>query len=117
MDKLFLLNPNFTDESIGKPDQLFFFPHNAMMEGILQYFPTLKDQLDITYLNFPRPRKPLIELLGEKHQGTPVLIIDRENVDLSNLNVQETNGRFFIHGTKSIVAHFSRVFGISIPHP
>ena len=64
-DHLFLLNPNFKDDNKGIKDQVYYCPFNAMLEGVLKYFPHLREELKITYVDFPRPRKQIIEILGE----------------------------------------------------
>ena len=117
MDQLFLLNPNFNDDRIGKINQLYYCPFNAMIEGVLKYFPKIREELNITYVDFPRPRKAIIQILGEEHQGTPLLIIEREDVQLNSLNIQTANGRKFLHGSSEIAEYFSRAFGIALPHP
>ena len=117
MDQLFLLNPNFSDHRIDKNNQLYYCPFNAMIEGVLKYFPEIREELNITYVDFPRPRKAIIEILGEEHQGTPLLIIARENVQLEGLNIKKANGRKFLHGAPDIAQYFSRTLGIARPHP
>ena len=117
MDKLFLLNPSFTDNRLEPKDQLYFCPFNAMLEGVLKYYPELKDELEIIYVNFERPRQPICELLGEEHQGTPLLIIENKDLDISTLNVKDYNGKSFIVGPSDIVNYFALAYKIPIPHP
>lgn len=117
MDQLFLLNPNFSDDRIGNKNQLYYCPFNVMIEGFLKYFPKIKEKLNITYVDFPRPRKAIIEILGKEHQGTPLLIIEQEDVQLEGLNIQSANGRKFVHGAPDIARYLSRAFAIAVPHP
>ena len=72
---LFLLNPNFNDKRLTPLKQAYYCPHCAMIEGILHYYPELRDSVEIVYVDFPRPRNAIIELLGEENQGCPVLLI------------------------------------------
>ncbi len=44
-DKLFLLQPDFTDPDY--PGQRFFCWHCALLEGVLASFPEINDVLDI----------------------------------------------------------------------
>jgi len=72
--KLFLLEPDFEDKAVSM-DRLFYCPDSALVEGILSYYPQLKDSIDIRYLSFGKPREQLVELLGEQNQLCPVLIV------------------------------------------
>lgn len=117
MDKLFLLNPNFKDDNLEPAGQLYYCPFNAMLEGVLHYYPELRDKLDITYVDFPRPRKEIVKYLGEENQGSPVLIIREEGTDLANIKVQKHNGNQFIHGNLAIAKYLARKFDIPQFHP
>ena len=71
-DRLFLINPDWRDD-LGGP---WFCPAGAFVEGVLAFYPALTDQLEITRLDFPRPRPPVIDLVGEDHQSCPILVLD-----------------------------------------
>lgn len=116
-DRLFLLNPNFKDERLGAESQFYFCPFNAMLEGVLHYYPELKDKLDITYVDFPRPRKPIIHLLGEENQGTPVLVLPSGQEHSTQLPVQQYRENRFIHGSEGIAAYLAEKYGIALIHP
>ncbi|MDI6625069.1 MAG: DUF3088 family protein [Brevundimonas sp.] len=73
-DRLFVLNPDWTDDEGGP----WFCPAGAFVEGVLAFYPALKSHLDITRLDHPRPRLPVIALVGEDHQSCPILILDGE---------------------------------------
>jgi Protein of unknown function (DUF3088) len=45
----------------------------------LSYYPKLREQIDIRYIDFPRPRKEIVELVGGEHQGCPNLILNSTN--------------------------------------
>lgn len=75
MKKLFLLKPDFRD--LNRTDgKLYFCPDCAIIEGLLSYYPRLRNELEVHYLDFARPRKVLVELLGEANQSCPVLVLD-----------------------------------------
>lgn len=75
MKKLFLLKPDFKDLKRGD-DLSYFCPDCAIIEGLLSYYPRLRTELEVHYVDFIRPRQALIELLGEENQSCPVLILD-----------------------------------------
>src|SRR5687767_8369656 len=66
-DILFLLNPRFVAETGARQ----FCPDTMMIEGVLACFPDLRARLDVRYVDFPKPRKPIVEILGEERQGAP----------------------------------------------
>ena len=117
MDKLFLLNPNFADSNVDSDNQMYYCPFNALVEGVLAYYPHLRDKLDITYIEFPRPRQPIIDLIGEANQGTPVLIIDTTEIDTSSIKTNTYQETTFINDANEIVKYFALVFNIGLPHP
>jgi hypothetical protein len=69
-DILFLLNPRFVSETGTRQ----FCPETMMIEGVLSCFPDLRARLDVRYVDFSKPRKPIVELLGEARQGVPMLV-------------------------------------------
>lgn len=75
MKKLFLLKADFQDVNFGT-DQKFFCPDCALIEGVLSYYPKLRDELEVAYLGFARPRNVVVELIGEANQSLPVLILE-----------------------------------------
>ena len=84
MKKLFLLKADFKDANYGDNEK-FYCPDCVLIEGLLSYYPKLRNELEVNYLDFARPRKVLVDLLGEANQGCPVLVLE----DGSFLN--ETN--------------------------
>lgn len=75
MKKFFLLKANFQDVSFGV-DEKFFCPDCATIEGILSYYPKLRSELEVVYLDFARPRKVVVDLIGEANQSLPVLVLE-----------------------------------------
>src|SRR5438552_10190480 len=78
-DQLYLLRPGFMNAGLGP----LYCGDSLPVEGLLSFFPQLRSLLDVHYLEFPRPRAALVNLLGEENQGVPVLILadDREIAD------------------------------------
>ena len=53
-DQLFLLRADFADPAFGPG--AYHCTDCARIEGLLSYFPRLRTQLDVTYVDLPRPR-------------------------------------------------------------
>jgi len=70
-DQLYLLRPGFFNAGLGP----FYCNDSAPVEGVLSFFPALRKQVDVHYVDFPRPRAVLVEALGAEHQSLPVLIL------------------------------------------
>jgi len=70
---LFVLEPGFYDGDEGP----FYCPHSAAIEGILKYLPEIEEKVDVRRIDFQRPRKEVIELIGEENQGSPVLVLTK----------------------------------------
>lgn len=112
-DRLYLLNPDFMDQGRGP----YFCPGCAQMVGLLEFYPVLKQHLEIRWLDFLRPRSELIDLLGEEHQSCPVLVLkDTPKGQSSKIALQEARGRWFVEGANEIATYLAHVQGIGIPH-
>jgi hypothetical protein len=114
-DRLFVLRPGFVDPRRGPGT--FFCPYCANVMGFLGHFPQVKDTLDIVELEFPRPRAPLVELVGEAHQGTPLLVLGDEYEVPAGIPVGAANGRRFIEKTLDIMSYLAATRGVPAPHP
>lgn len=110
---LFLLKPGFYD---GK-DGPFFCPNCAAVEGLLKYAPEVESQLEVRRIDFPRPRKEIVELIGAANQGCPVLVLDEVGDLPAEANRSEETGRAFISGSAKICEFLGHKFGFPIPHP
>jgi len=112
-DRLFLLRPGFEDPAY--PEQSFYCWHCALLEGVLASFPALARRLDVERIEWPRPRLPVIELVGEENQSLPLLILaDGETSVHQTGNYQ---GRVFIAEKDKILAVLSERHGFPVPHP
>ena len=87
------------------------------MVGLLEFYPALKEHLEVRYLDFPRPRPELVELLGEENQSCPVLVLkDALNSPPSTLALQQAKGLWFVEGADAIANYLAQVHGTGIPH-
>jgi glutaredoxin len=117
MTKLFLIKADFTDPQADSEGKRYFCPYCATVEGVLSYYPELKEKLDIQYVDFKRPRPAIIDLIGEENQSCPVLIIDEGNEPVSeNIKLKAANGKLFINETDDLFKYLSEAFGIGFPH-
>lgn len=110
-DRLFLINPHWTDDQGGP----WFCPAGSVVEGVLAFYPALKTQLDITRLDYPRPRRAVIEQVGEDHQSCPILILDG-TFDWPEAQISETTGKRFLQD-QAIIPYLAARYGIGLPHP
>lgn len=110
-DTLFVLPPGFDDG--GTP---YFCPFCAQVVGFLTYFPQVADTLDIVELAFPRPRQRIIDLVGEAHQGMPLLVLGGDPVAVPNVTVHEARGRRFVKNAIEIMRYLAATRGVPGPH-
>ena len=110
-DTLFVLRPGFTDKATT-----FFCPFSAQVVGLLAYYPQIKESLDVIELDFPKPRHPLSDLLGENHQSAPMLVLGGEPTPVPNVHVQEANGHHFVEKTIEILRYLAATRSVPGPH-
>jgi hypothetical protein len=109
---LFLLKPGFYDEKGGP----FYCPNCAAIEGFLQYAPELVSELDVRRIEFPRPRREIVDLIGASHQGCPVLVLAEVSDLPAEANKSEETGKAYISGATQICEFLGRTFGVVRPH-
>ena len=117
MDILFLLQPNFTDSLRDQAGKLYYCPDCALIEGVLSYYPEFRKKLDIRYIQYPKPRREIVELVGDAFQGCPNLILDPANhhkVDRSLYHQYGTH--LYTTDPKLVLAYFSDCLGIPVAH-
>jgi len=106
-DKLYVMKPGFVNAGLGP----FYCGDSVSVEGMLGFFPELREKVDVIYIDFPRPRQTLIDMLGEENQSVPVLILDDgTKVDFKGINT--ANGRSFIADEKDIRKYLSTKFNL-----
>lgn len=103
------MQPAFINAGLGP----FYCGDSVSVEGLLGFFPELRDKVDVHYIAFPRPRQALIDALGEQHQSVPVLILGDKSVDLPTLDDVERSGSiYFYSDEKKIRQYLSSKFGL-----
>jgi len=81
-DRLYILDAPFEDGG-----QSWYCNDCATLEGALLANPGWAGRVDIRRIGFPRPRRELVELVGESHQGLPMLIMDAAGAPMHALRV------------------------------
>lgn len=100
MGNLFLLKPDFQDVN-RNAESRYFCPPCALIEGVLSFYPQLRNELEVTYVDFVRPRQAIIDLIGEENQGCPVLILEDGS---------------FLNETDAIIQHLTEKHKIGQAH-
>lgn len=75
MEKLFLIKPDFQDPNRGAKNK-YFCPNCVLLEGLLSFYPRLRNELEVHYIDFARPRPAIVDLIGEANQSCPVLVLE-----------------------------------------
>lgn len=114
-DQLFLLTPLFPHASLGAG--LFHCPSCAQLEGLLSYFPFLRSRIEVSYVDFARPRPEIVALLGSENQSCPVLVLGGAVPAGMAVQHHAPTGRNFIAGAAAISVYLAAAHGISSPHP
>lgn len=112
-DKLFLLFSDFEDPAY--PGRRFYCEHCALMEGVLALFPALAQRLDVARIAWPRPRLPVVALVGEENQSLPLLVLAEGETSQYQTGVFQ--GRAFISDKDKILAALAERHGFPEPHP
>lgn len=107
-DQLYLMKPGFVNAGLGP----FYCGDSVSVEGMLAFFPELRKKVDVTYIDFPRPRAALIEAIGENNQSVPVLILDERSPTVPEVHLKSAQGRRFLADEKAIREYLSIVNGL-----
>ena len=100
MEKLFLLKPDFQDINRSAENK-YFCPPCTLIEGLLSFYPRLRNELEVHYVDFVRPRPAIIDLIGEANQSCPVLILSDGS---------------FINEPDEIIRYLTKNYRIAQPH-
>ncbi|NEX94365.1 DUF3088 family protein [Caulobacter sp. 17J65-9] len=108
-DRLFPLQPDFEDAG-----RRWFCPPCATVAGFLDWFPRVRDAIDLVYVDFPRPRGPVAELLGDDHPGCPLLVMSEDARDVPEVKVLD--GRRCLDDPQTITRYLAERHGAPAPH-
>lgn len=111
-DVLYLLKPG---EDPDYPGETFYCPPCAMVEGVLASFPELAKKLDVRRVDWSRPRKDVVAVVGEDNQSLPMLLLAEGETSAHQSGTFE--GRAFINDRDAILAALSERHGFPAPHP
>jgi hypothetical protein len=111
---LYLLAPGFEGKK-GSGGPREYCPECAEIWGVLHYFPAIKEALEICYQPIARPRKDLVDTLGEDNQNCPTLIFPKEFDIPDGVRVHEADGYKFLNNARAIGYYFSYAYGTPVP--
>ena len=115
-DRLFLLPPAFEDPAAG-PGTVHC-PYCARVTGVLAYAQQLRERIDVEIVPFPRPRAPIVALVGADHQSCPLLVLADAGDPLPpGAQRSAATGRAFIADTARIIDYLAARHGAPKPHP
>jgi hypothetical protein len=109
-DTLFLLASPFEDQGA-----LWFCRHCAMLEGALLANPHWGELIDVHRVEFKRPRREVIALIGAENQSLPALVLPEGAP--APASAETYKGRAFLKGPKEIAAYLAETYGGAGPHP
>ncbi len=112
-DVLFVLRPSFSDRGA-----VWFCPYSAQVMGFLSYYPEVRQTVELRELDFPRPRRPMVELVGEEHQSAPLLVLAEggEPAEVPDVTIGRAGGRAFVEKTIEILRYLAATRGLPAPH-
>lgn len=111
-DQLFILRPGFFIDGKGP----FYCGDSVAVEGLLSFYPQLREVVDVHYIEAPRPREAVVALVGAENQSIPVLVLGAPSGDvLDSLPIKTAAGRSFINEEAAIRLYMSRRYSVGIP--
>jgi hypothetical protein len=112
---MFLVEPDFRDPDYpGGAHDTFYCPDCLTVEGVLALYPEALANLEVCRVPFERPRKAVVELIGEDDQDLPKLVLAEDAPH--ELATGSHNGTRFVSGVKEILAALSERYGIPRGH-
>ncbi|MCA8093005.1 DUF3088 domain-containing protein [Burkholderia anthina] len=107
-DTLFILRPGFFKDSEGP----FYCGDSVAVEALLGFYPQLHDAVE--YVDAPRPRQPIVALIGEDNQSASVLVLGNGRTPKDDaVGIREHNGRRFIDSPADIRRYLSSQYGVA----
>ncbi|CAN5820386.1 DUF3088 family protein [soil metagenome] len=111
-DTLFVFRPGFDDHGTT-----YFCPFSAQVVGFLAYYPAILDTVDVIEIDFPKPRHPLVDLVGEGYQSAPMLVLAADPVaPPPNVTIGHANGHAFVEKTMQILRYLAATRSVPGPH-
>lgn len=109
-DTLFLLAPGFFDN-----ERREYCPECAEIWGVLNYYPAIKESLEISYQPIAKPRADIVAMLGDKNQNCPTLVLSVDSPSFENCGIMKKSGHRFINNARDIGRYYSQRFGTAVP--
>ncbi len=110
---LFTLNPWFEKDGKGP----YYCPDCGVLEGFLVYSPEIRKEIEIVYVDFPRPRDVIVKELGMENQGCPVLVLAENTETVEGARQSLSTGRQFISNGIAICNFLGDEYNGVKPHP
>lgn len=82
---------------------------------MLASHPDLAARVEVSRLPFPRPRRPVVDLVGEDNQSLPLLILGDEAPVPADAATADSGLRF-VNDTRRILELLAERHGIPRPH-
>ncbi|MBL8547216.1 MAG: DUF3088 family protein [Hyphomonadaceae bacterium] len=111
-DTLFIIKAPFEDREL---EGTWFCTACATMEGALLANPHWANRIDVKRNEFPRPRREIINLIGEENQSMPVLVL--ADGAPPPPDAKQFEGRYFLDDPKPITRYLAATHGGAGPHP
>ena len=110
-DTLYVLRPGFTEEG-----RRWFCPYSAQVVGFLAYYPQVRATIELVELEFPKPRHPLVDVLGPEHQAAPMLVLAGKPAAVEGVVVGTARGVHFVAKTVQILRYLAATRNVPAPH-
>lgn len=107
---LFLLPPGF--EAGGRRE---FCPECAELNGLLAWYPAIRDTLEIRYQPLAKPRAEMTALIGGDHQNCPTLVLADGTDAGPHASVRVANGQRFLDNARDIAKFFAHAYATPMP--
>jgi hypothetical protein len=113
-DRLYLLSPDFLHDGEGP----YFCPETALVEGMLAFYPSLREKVDVRYIGFAQPRTEIAQELGADIHRCPILVLDEAPAETpAGVTIASAHGRHYVWDETEICRYLAAVYGVGAPHP
>src|SRR5690349_11583541 len=110
-DTLYVLRPGFVQEG-----HRWFCPYSAQVIGFLQYYPQVRETIELVELGFEKPRQPLVDVLGPEHQAAPMLVLRGAPTAVEGVVIGEARGAKYVEKTVQILRYLAATRKVPAPH-